>query len=55
MFCEGLHVRYKTFTGHIKFVCEDYVTLCIHTNADPMKDVCILIYKNQWNDVVQLQ
>lgn len=51
VFSEGLPIRYKNHVGHVKFVCEDYITLCIHTNPNPLKDVCILIYPNQWNDV----
>jgi len=51
VFSEGLHIRYKNYVGHVKFVCEDYITLCIHTNPNPLKDVCILIYPNQWCNV----
>lgn len=50
-FYEGLEIRYKHLTGHIKFVCDEYITLCIHTNKDPMRDVCVLIFKNQWKDI----
>jgi len=51
IFSEGLHVRYRQHTGHVHFICEDYITICIHTNNHPLKDVCILVYPNQWDDV----
>lgn len=50
-FYEGLEIRYKHLTGHVKFVCDEYITLCIHTNKNPMRDVCVLIFKDQWKDI----
>ncbi len=50
-FYEGLEIRYKHLTGHVKFVCDEYITLCIHTNENPLKDVCVLIFNNQWKDI----
>jgi hypothetical protein len=50
-FYEGLEVRFKGKTGHIRFISDQYVTLCIHTHKDPMRDVCILIYSEQWKNI----
>lgn len=50
-FAEGVEAIYKDHRGHIKFVCSEYVTLCIHSNPDPMKDVCIVIHKCEWNKI----
>jgi hypothetical protein len=51
VFSEGLFVRYRNCVGHIKFMCEEYITVCIHTNSNPLKDVCILVYSDSWEDV----
>lgn len=29
-FSEGLEVQYENYIGSIRFVCNSYVTLCIH-------------------------
>jgi hypothetical protein len=48
---EGLEVSYKDCRGHIRFMSENYLTICIHTNPDPMKDVCILVYQPDWKNI----
>lgn len=50
-FAEGYEVKYKDKTGTIRFVCDSYLTVCIHTHSNPMKDVCILVYKNEWDEI----
>ena len=54
-FSEGIEAIYNNHSGYIKFVCDDYVTLCIHTNPNPMKDVCLVIYKNNWEKIKLLK
>ncbi|AFK66441.1 hypothetical protein SWPG_00194 [Synechococcus phage S-CBM2] len=58
-FYEGLWVDYRQHHGYIRFVCEDYVTICI--NRLPVKDphalrdtneVCLLVYKNNWDEII---
>jgi len=51
VFAEGVEAIYKQHRGHVKFLCEEYVTLCIHSNPDPMKDVCIVIHKSDWHEI----
>lgn len=51
LFYEGLEIQYKVHSGHVKFICEQYITMCVHTNKDPMRDVCILIYQDQWKNI----
>lgn len=48
---EGTEVSYHQFTGMIRFVSHSYITLCISTFPDRVKDVCLLIYHNQWKDL----
>lgn len=50
-FAEGLEVTYKNTQGTIRFLCDSYLTICIHTSENPMKDVCIVVYKNEWDDI----
>lgn len=49
MYDIGTEVSYKSHVGTIRFVSEDYVTVCIHRHPDPMKDVCIVVYRNEWD------
>lgn len=50
-FYEGLEIKFKSHTGFVKFICDEYLTMCIRTNPDPMKDVCILIFHEQWKNI----
>lgn len=50
-FAEGVYAIYKDHYGYIKFISHQYITLCINSNPDPLRDVCILIYKSDWKDV----
>jgi len=50
-FFEGLRVKYNIHVGHVKFISDEYMTLCINSNPDPMRDVCILVYANQWKNI----
>lgn len=48
---EGLIVRYRDYIGKIRFVCNNYVTLCIEEYDEKRRDVCILIYRGQWDEI----
>ena len=50
-FAENIEITYKDHHGYIRFVCDDYVTMCIGSNPDPLRDVCILIYRPDWKDI----
>lgn len=50
-FYEGLEVFYKERIGTIRFIGDSYLTMCIHTNVNPLKDVCIVIPKNEWSSI----
>ena len=50
-FTERLYVRYNDNDGIIKFVCHEYVTVCIATYADRSRDVCILVYPYDWKKI----
>lgn len=50
-FYEGLSIKYKSHSGIVKFICDEYLTMCIQANPDPLKDVCILIFHEKWKDI----
>lgn len=54
-FYEGLDVRYRHNVGKIRFICESYVTVCVNTFDHRSRDVCILVYRNEWNDIELLK
>ena len=50
-FTEGLLVRYKSHIGVVKFISSQYITICIQTYDHKVRDVCLLVYSNDWNDI----
>lgn len=50
-FTEGLLVRYKEHTGVIRFISNQYVTICVETYDHKVRDVCMLVYPDQWKDI----
>ena len=49
---EGVDVIYEEYIGNIVFVGEEYLTLCIRTrDRDMISDVCLLVYKNDWDKI----
>lgn len=56
IFSEGLQVQYKDFVGTIRFVCNSYVTLCIHHfPEEKRRDVCLLIYPSEFDKIKLLK
>lgn len=54
----GMPARYEDFEGHIRFVSDDYITLCIRKyphgdpNAkNPNTEVCLVITPDKWDDL----
>lgn len=54
-FYAGLEVKYKDHIGKIQFICESYVTICISTYDHPSRDVCILVYLSEWEQIHPLK
>jgi hypothetical protein len=54
-FYSGLNVKYMDNVGVVDFVCEKYITICIDRLGHRSKDVCLLIYPNQWKNVQLLK
>lgn len=56
-FAENLEVYYedrsgKTVYGHIRFICDEYVTVCINEGKYHANDCCLLFYSNQWHQLI---
>lgn len=52
VFSEGVVAQYKSHVGVIRFISENYITLCINTYPDEkVRDVCILIYRDEYKDI----
>lgn len=52
MLPEGTEVYYRGMYGIVRFTCEQYMTVCVrHFPEDPRRDVCMLVYKNQLNEL----
>jgi hypothetical protein len=54
-FYSGLNVKYREQIGVVDFVCEKYITVCIKTFEHKSKNVCLLIYPQQWKEVQLLK
>lgn len=56
-FAENLEVYYedrtgKTIYGHIRFICDEYVTVCIHEGRYRVNDCCLIFYPDQWDKLI---
>lgn len=52
-FVEGLEVYYNQMYGVVRFVCEQYITVCVRKFPDePRRDVCLVVYPAQYKDIV---
>ena len=53
---DGLFVEFRGHVGHIKFVDEIYLTICMKPKEGSMvQDVCMVVYKHQWDEIKLLQ
>lgn len=52
---EGLEVYYKGIPGTVRFVSDDYITVCISRFDSKVRDVCILVYPNQLDKISLLK
>jgi hypothetical protein len=48
---EGTEVSYHQYIGTIRFVSHSYITLCVQTFPEKVRDTCLLIYPDQWKDL----
>ena len=50
-FYEGLDVYYQEHFGIIRFVCSDYVTVCIKSGKERLNDICIIVFLHTFDFV----
>ena len=49
LFSEGLEVYYKHQYGIIRFVCDEYITVCVRNfPRERVKDVCIVVHPENY-------
>jgi hypothetical protein len=51
---KGLIVKYNDHVGKIDFISNTYLTLCIKEYEEKRRNVCILIYRKDWNKILFL-
>jgi hypothetical protein len=50
-FAEGIEVQYKEMIGTVRFISNKYITICLRSFDVRAKDVCVLVYPEQWKEV----
>ena len=55
LFSEGVMVQYKEWIGEIRFICEDYASVCTSVGVHRSADVCVLVYKKNWEEMKLLK
>lgn len=51
-FTEGLQVYYKGVYGVVRFVSDQYITVCIRTFPNErVRDTCLVVYPDQFKEI----
>jgi hypothetical protein len=51
-FTEGLQVYYKELYGVVRFVSDQYITVCIRTFPNErVRDTCLVVYPDQFKEI----
>lgn len=48
---EGSYVEYRSHSGYVKFVCDEYITICIRQGDTKAHDVHLLVYPPNWDEI----
>jgi hypothetical protein len=51
---EGTPVKYNQFMGHVRFVCDEYITICVKQGESKLNDVCIVVSGERLDEVIEL-
>ena len=54
-FAEGIIVQYKDWVGEVRFVCDEYISVCVRVGNNRVNDVCVLVYRCDWDQVKLLK
>lgn len=47
----GTEVYYKGMYGHVRFVCESYMTICVREFPERVRDVCLVVFPYQYDTI----
>lgn len=50
-FAVGVIVEHKNFIGEVRFVCDDYISVCTSVGVHRAADICVIVYKKDWGNV----
>lgn len=51
VFAEGVVVQYREWIGEIRFICGEYASVCTSVGTHRSSDVCVLVYKKDWEEM----
>jgi hypothetical protein len=54
-FAEGIIVQYKDWVGEVRFVCDEYISVCVRVGNNRVNDVCVLVHRSDWNQIKLLK
>jgi hypothetical protein len=47
----GSFVEWKHVKGYIRFVSDDYISICVNVDSDAFLDCCVICHSTFWNEV----
>ena len=50
-FAVGVIVEHKNFIGEVRFVCDEYMSVCTSVGVHRAADICVIVYKKDWGNV----
>jgi len=50
-FAVGVIVEHKNFIGEVRFVCDDYMSVCTSVGVHRAADICVIVYKKDWKNI----
>jgi hypothetical protein len=48
----GSYVEWKQVKGYIRFVSDEYISICVNIDDDTIFDCCVCCYNNSWDEVI---
>ena len=50
-FAVGVIVEYQNWVGEVRFICDDYISVCTSVGVHRAADICVIVYKKDWDNV----
>jgi len=47
----GSYVEWKHIKGYIRFISDEYISICVNVDVDASLDCCVICYNTYWNEV----